>query len=129
LIGVLNVTKGQKHLLNEADFLQLQAQRQRVPKTPHIQILLELAHGCRERLAREPKLSRTQLAQELSITPTRLTQIIKLADLPQDIQARIRVMPPTIGRPDFTERSLRRLRSKGLPDQGKTSLIPYRLCE
>ena len=103
--------------MSEADFLQLQAQRQRAPKTPHIQTLLDLSHGCRERLAHEPKLSRTQLAQELGITPTRLTQIIKLADLPEAIQERIRALPPTVGRPELTERSLRRLRSKGLSNQ------------
>lgn len=81
--------------------------RQRAPKSPRIQELLRQAYTLRDRLVANPGLTRTALAKELGMTPSYLTRILRLLDLPQKFQDRILALPPMAGRAPLSERGLR----------------------
>jgi len=105
--GILNVRKGQKSLLPEDEYRAARQARVRLPRPPAVRIWLQLALRCQGRL--RAGLTSAALAKELGISPTRLTQILHLANLAPEIKRDILAMPDAVRRASITERRLRQV--------------------
>ena len=93
--GVLNVRKGEKHLLLHSDAEARRAAKARKPQALSIQHFLQQAIAFQARLRADKALKRATLAREAGITPTRLTQILHLLQLSPDIRRTILALNPT----------------------------------
>ena len=80
--------------------------RYRQPKPPSIQILLQKAQQLKERLSKEPSLTRDALAKELGMAPSYLTRILNLLNLAPEIRQHILAMPPAVQLGSITETRL-----------------------
>ena len=107
--GILNIRKGQRHILIWEDFERLRDSRIKLPQAPAIQLQLKQALLWAERLKGAPGLTRAALAREAGIDPTRLSQIMNLLNLAPTIRSHILTLHPSIGRGPVSERQLREL--------------------
>ena len=124
--GILNVRKGQRHILIREDFERLRDSRIKLPRAPQAQTRLQQAITWGRRLEGSPGLTRAALAREAGIDPTRLSQIMNLLNLAPSIQSHILSLHPTIGRGPLNERQLRdlsRVRDRATQVLGFTKLL------
>ena len=107
VFGVLNVRKGEKHILLQDEYLAVCRARIRSPKVSSARTCLELAVEWQKRLKSNPGLTRTGLAREVRIDASRLTQILNLLNLAPEIRRHVLSLPASPKRSPVTERNLR----------------------
>lgn len=94
-------------LPQEVDAIFTLQARLEEPKPPHIQTLLKQAQELKTRLENTPGLTQRDLAKELGIHPSRVTQILNLLNLAPEIQKFILSLPESAVRSRLNERWLR----------------------
>jgi hypothetical protein len=104
----------------EADVIKRRQRRYQPPRPPPIQELLKRAHELKHRLDSAPGLTRFALAKDLTLDPSRVSQILNLLNLAPKIQVYIRDLPFTkrhdpIG--DYQWMRLARIKDRNLQSQ------------
>ncbi len=109
--GQATEAKGRKRILSpEAANATQQRLRRYQPATPlAIQNLLKRAYLLKTRLAARPGITKSALAREMKLDPSRITQILSLLNLAPRIQDYIRNLSPTMHRDPIGDRQWMRL--------------------
>ena len=97
----------------EAETIRRLQRRDRPPKPPAIRGLLQRGVGLRFELDSRPSLTRSALARELHLDPSRVTQILNLLNLAPEIQDYIRNLSPTKRRSPISDEDWMKLAQLG----------------
>ena len=95
--GQATGAKGRRRLLSPdaAKSTQQRLRSNQSPAPPAIQNLLKRAHLLKTHLAARPGITKSALAREMKLDPSRITQILSLLNLTREIQNYIQALPPT----------------------------------